>query len=133
MLHEIFKGMDNAAEQINENFKALDVEVGENEDGYYAKFENGLGLCWREVTFVRGSSSEVGNFPKPIIFKDGMPLFGGISSSSFGGIDRIDTWKMIIANYFNSWTIGRNYRDFNAWSGTGELTVVLWAIGFVEE
>ena len=133
MLHEIFKGMDNAAEQINENFKALDAEVGENENGYYAKFENGLGLCWREVTFVRGSSGDVGAFPKPITFKNGMPLFGGISSSSSVGFDRIDTWKMIMANYRNSWAIGRNYADFKDWSRTGELTVVLWAIGFVEE
>ena len=133
MLNEIFKGMDNAAEMINENFKALDAEVGENENGYYAKFENGLGLCWREVTFVRGSSSEAGNFPKPIAFKTGMPLFGGISSSAPTGLDRIDTWKMIMANYRDSWTIGRNYADFNTWSRTGELTVVLWAIGFVEE
>ena len=133
MLNEIFKGMDNAAEQINENFKALDAEVSENENGYYAKFENGLGLCWREVTFVRGSSSDVGTFPKPITFKNEMPLFGGISSSSSTGFDRIDTWKMIMANYPHSWTIGRNYSDFKGWSRTGELTVVLWAIGFVEE
>ena len=132
-MNEIYKGMDNAAEQINENFKALDAEVGENEDGYYAKFENGLGLCWREVTFVRGSSSGVGTFSKPITFKTGIPLFGGISSSASAGLDRIDTWKMVMANYPHSWVIGRNYDDFNAWSGTGELTVMLWAIGFVEE
>src|SRR5699024_4956273 len=129
MLNEIFKGMDNAAEQINENFKALDVEVGENENGYYAKFENGLSLCWREVTFVRESSfNDVGNFPIPMTFITGMRIFGGVSSASPTGRDRIDTWKMIMANYIDSWTIGRNYVAFSAWSKTGELPVVLWAI-----
>lgn len=131
-LIEIVKGMANASEAINDNFKKLNAEISENENGYYVKFGNGLALCWREVTFIRGSSSEAGSYEKPITFKTGMPLFGDISSSSSAGFDRIDTWKMIMANYTNSWTIGRNYADFNAWSRTGELTVVLWAIGFVE-
>ena len=49
MLHEIFKGMDNAAEQIDENFKQLDVEVGEDENGRWYKFPSGLAICTKEV------------------------------------------------------------------------------------
>src|SRR5699024_9095946 len=49
MLNEIFKGMDNAAEQINENFEQLDVEVGEEENGRWCKFPSGLAICTKEV------------------------------------------------------------------------------------
>ena len=32
MLNEIFKGMDNAAEKINENFEQVDIIQGQNEN-----------------------------------------------------------------------------------------------------
>lgn len=41
MIHEIFKGMDNAAEQINENFQGLAFETGSNEYGRWKKYADG--------------------------------------------------------------------------------------------
>lgn len=46
MLNEIFKGMDNAAEQINENFQNI-VASGQNENGHYIRFDNGIQICWQ--------------------------------------------------------------------------------------
>ena len=40
-MNEIFKGMDNAAEMIDENFKDLQYERGTNDDGTYIKFGDG--------------------------------------------------------------------------------------------
>src|SRR5699024_4707424 len=50
-LHEIFKGMDNASEAINENFKDGSVvednlNVTDPANGYYVRFGNGLQICW---------------------------------------------------------------------------------------
>jgi len=64
MLHEIFKGMDNAAEQINENFlKGSIVEDNLDEtnpkNGYYVRFGNGFQLCWGEVRASYYNSSNL--------------------------------------------------------------------------
>src|SRR5699024_3959197 len=53
-MNEIFKGMDNASEAINENFlKGSIVEDNldetNQENGYYVRFGNGFQLCWGEV------------------------------------------------------------------------------------
>ena len=50
MLHEIFKGMDNAAEQINENFEMVAVERGDTANGEYIKYANGLVVCTHAIT-----------------------------------------------------------------------------------
>ena len=34
-MNEIFKGMDNASEAINENFEKLEKKSGQNENGYW--------------------------------------------------------------------------------------------------
>ena len=55
MLHEIFKGMDNASETINDNFQNGSI-VEHNLDepsptnGYYVKYGNGWMICFRELT-----------------------------------------------------------------------------------
>ena len=41
MLNEIFKGMDNAAEVIHQNFQQLDYEEGSNENGSWRKYSDG--------------------------------------------------------------------------------------------
>ena len=46
MLNEIFKGMDNAAEMIDENFESLKTEFGSNEDGHWIKFRDGTLICY---------------------------------------------------------------------------------------
>ena len=73
-MNEIFKGMDNAAEQINENFEQLDVEVGEEENERWYKFPSGLAICTKEVvknitaletygSLYRSSENEEWHFP----------------------------------------------------------------------
>lgn len=46
-MNEIFKGMDNAAEKINENFKGLNDYVIE-QGGNYTKWNSGKLECWGE-------------------------------------------------------------------------------------
>jgi len=54
-MNEIFKGMDNAAEQINENFEQLAIEYGEiagnseEESSSYYIFESGLQIVLFKV------------------------------------------------------------------------------------
>ena len=72
MLHEIFKGMDNAAEQINENFQnGSIVESGvDAEGGYYEKFGNGVMNAYRKMTLSYQTLrilSETWNFSEEFI------------------------------------------------------------------
>lgn len=48
MLQEIFKGMPNASEAIDENFKKLDTSINGDESEGFIKLENGLAVCWAE-------------------------------------------------------------------------------------
>ena len=53
MLNEIFKGMDNASELINENFlNGSIVEHNLDEEnpvaGHYVRFGNRMQVCWKE-------------------------------------------------------------------------------------
>src|SRR5699024_9214760 len=50
MLNEIFKGMSNAAEKINENFEKGLVEIGENENGHYKVYGDGTLECRTKLT-----------------------------------------------------------------------------------
>ena len=64
-MNEIFKGMDNAAEQINENFQnGSIVESGLNEVGYYVKYGNGLLEVYQKRTFAISSNT---NFVTPMV------------------------------------------------------------------
>ena len=60
MLNEIFKGMDNAAEVINENFQNVGiVESGENENGHWAKLGNGWMVCYDDSIAVNQTTNEL--------------------------------------------------------------------------
>ena len=132
MLNEIFKGMDNAAELINENFEKTNVEIAENENGYYVKFGNGFVICWREITFNRDTSVGVDNVPKPIVFEQTYPVIGGVGPASSGGYrERNDLNILGINNYHDRWSIGRSTL-YSTWSGTGDFTVVVWAAGIIK-
>ena len=62
MLHEIFKGMDNAAEQINDNFKnATIVDTGSNEDGDYFVLGNGYVFVFGHKVFNKPTGWKVGD------------------------------------------------------------------------
>ena len=63
-MNEIFKGMDNAAEQIDNNFKGIKdyvIEQGEN----YTKWNSGKLECWGEHTTqnVTLTRTETSGFP----------------------------------------------------------------------
>ena len=57
--------MDNAAEQINENFEALGFEDGENENGTWEKLPGGTMICTFRGTIRVGDFGRiVWSFPK---------------------------------------------------------------------
>ena len=78
MLHEIFKGMDNAAEQINENFQnGSIVESGNNENGFWARYGDGTQMCILERTETLSTTTSLslfrgnlGNWEFPKAFLD---------------------------------------------------------------
>lgn len=72
MLNEIMKGMDNAAEKINENFQnGSIIESGSTVDGYWARYGDGRQVCVRTVTvdsnIGTGGSAASFEYPKPFI------------------------------------------------------------------
>ena len=100
MLHEITKGMDNAAQAINANFKnATIVESNLDETnpskGHYVIFGNGLMMCWHtnlEATYdTNARLTVVWQYPKeftvqPVAFavRDYAHEKSEINSSSVG-------------------------------------------------
>lgn len=127
MLHEIFKGQDNAAEMIDENFKDVDYELHSNESGQYIIFANGFAICWREVEIDRSLTGQTG-IAKPIVFES--PIFGGISTSEDSYVEGQDISIMWISNYVEAWRWGT--RPNTQWTGRGKFKVTLWAAGVVE-
>lgn len=126
VLNEITKGMSNAAEMINANFKNVGYEYGKNEKGEYVKFANGFAICWREIEVDRATTGQVG-IDKPILFK--APVFGGISTSSSSYVEGNDISIIWVANYIEAWRWGT--RPGTQWTGTGKFKATLWAAGMV--
>ena len=56
-MNEIFKGMDNAAEQINENFQGLLFDSGSNEDGNWVRLPDGTQICYGVFSLSSGGLS----------------------------------------------------------------------------
>lgn len=64
-LIEIVKGMSNAGEAINENFKKLRLDYGSNEKvGWLRHTESGWQISYQKWTFVVSSQT---NFEIPIV------------------------------------------------------------------
>ena len=76
-MNQIFKGMDNAAEQINENFQELLFESGENENGTWTKFPDGTMICRREVQLDFKTTGQE-NFDFPVTFEEYPLILTGI-------------------------------------------------------
>lgn len=72
-LNEITKGMSNAAEQINANFKELDRTVGNNPNGYYIKNSDSTSVCWNpKLTLIYTEPQRlVANWTPPVEFLEG--------------------------------------------------------------
>ena len=79
-MNEIYKGMDNAAEQINENFlNGSIVESGENENGEYLRFGNGWQICipHERISLERVDSTSMSGsweFPIPFVSNPFVPF-----------------------------------------------------------
>ena len=82
-MNEIYKGMDNAAEQINENFQGLLFESGENENGTWTKFPDGTMICRREIQLDFGTTGQE-NFDFPVTFEEYPLILTGIREGTYG-------------------------------------------------
>ena len=120
------------------------VEYGSNENGYYVKWSNGLGLCWVKTTKQLETASNQ-RYPMPISFDSSYPVTGGFSISS-GYIMNSDASKWVgrrtvldslyVAAFGsdgsadgyprNHW----NLRNNEALGSAYDLPVTLWAIGW---
>lgn len=74
-LNEITKGMSNAAEQINANFKELDKTVIKNAAGNYIKNSDGTLVCWNPKLTLTYTEPQrlVANWTPPVEFLEGTP------------------------------------------------------------
>ena len=124
-MNEIFKGMDNASELINENFKnGSIVETGENENGTFMKLGNGWMVCQMEATFSRDVSEVKGEYPIPFI---GRPtVFKSAYADQFAAIQ--DEALLGIGTTLTNYRIMK-HTSMPAYRGTGELTLNVIAIG----
>ena|SRR5690625_3915778 len=121
MLNEIFKGMDNAAEMIDSNFKKVGYEHEKTEDGEYIKFANGFAICWREITFNRSTSNGESGLTMPIEFIETVPVFGGAATSMSSWRDRNDISQIGVSTYPDAWSFHKE-GSYN-WAGSGDFTV----------
>ena len=95
-MNEIYKGMDNAAEQINENFQELVIESGKNEDGHWEKYADGRLECYLNIeipavidvqmgSLYREENGRTWTFPVPFINDDISISMEQIGFGSAGG------------------------------------------------
>ena len=131
MLHEIFKGMDNAAEKIDENFQnGSIVESGENENGFWVKWGNGFQLCMRTIpsgqVITTGHANFVVSFPAPF---SGRPYvdFSPDDTDNLRSADLMDNVFMGVSQADQGWRL--RARNENV---TTETPLTLIAIGMAE-
>lgn len=130
-LTEITKGMSNAAEAINENFKAGSVvDSGSNDSGNWMKFADGTMICTiirRENVTIQSpgggifkSESQKILFPWPFASQ---PCVSHSVSAGYGGV-----WTSLGQN-----SVGISGCSVQFWSGvvmpSTELTFSITAIG----
>lgn len=103
-LEEITKGMSNAADQINANFKVGSVvESGNNENGNYVKFGDGTMITTSKIIFGTGMTA---SYTLPASFLD----YFGITLSS---------------QNFDSWTLQDLALIGTGRSGNNDVTLVM--------
>lgn len=127
-LKEIVKGMANASEAINHNFKKLDVEIGENEYGKWVKFANGFMVCTATVTPNRSIKTIRQNFKMPKDFLGDV----GISVTHASGANeayQLACGTAMEASEDNEWIVAfTNTTNIGA-----NLPMYLVASGFAKE
>ena len=119
------------------------VESGSNENGYYVKWSNGLGLCWVKTTKQLETASNQ-RYPMPISFDSPYPVTGGFSiSSGYIMNSNASIWvsrRTVLDSLYvaafgsngsaegyagNHWDLRNN----EALGSAYDLPVTLWAIG----
>ena len=132
-MHEIFKGMDNAAEQINENFQnGSIVESGVNEEGYYVKYGNGLLEVYQKRTFIISSNT---NFTRPMvdfveIFYADFKVVGNSDGREKTYNALADASKIGVTFWENDgWQVVMRNTDFGNFKSTEDFDVVVKIVG----
>ena len=124
MLNEIFKGMDNAAEQINENFEAVEMKRGKNESGEYVKYANGWLITHQELTLY-GSNWGDGYIDLPA-------EFDGKASVIISAADNNATWMNFLRNNVSGYvSLGKRLRIITGTDTPSyEIRIVVTCLGF---
>ena len=114
MLTEILKGMDNASETINENFKKLGYEVIENENGRCIKYADGRMKCETTVSLDQTTSLATGNlYRTPTAVSYDFPVsFVKEPHVSANSIIPMIAWP-VVGSGLNQWIGLRFYSSVN--------------------
>ena len=125
MLNEIFKGMDNAAEIINDNFDKLSFEKRTDENGTYVSQEGGVTIMTRKVTITQGGSRET--FSYPLIAEEANIFCGYSYNGTLGSASTVELLKNLEVSNHSSNT-GWEVRATPATSDYNGMTLTLVAI-----
>lgn len=113
-LIEIVKGMSNAGEAINENFKKLGFDYGQNEKGGWLRhIESGWQIAYQSRLYLITSQT---NFDNPIVDFDevyavDMTVNGDQSYNSFYDVNDIEVAYKSSSNQLVMRHISGNYRS----------------------
>lgn len=129
MLNEIIKGMDNAAEAINENFEKLDSELVVDGNNYYVKFENGFQVCWAIAVGINQDIGASGGsytkpFSAPFVGRVAVGFSAAYSVNSHARTQGLDTLTAHGSSDLQEWQL-------RSTSNTAVLNndLILWAFG----
>ena len=134
MLNEIFKGMDNAAEQIDENFQnGSIVESGVNEEGYYVKYGNGLLEVYQKRTFIISSNT---NFTRPMvdfveIFYADLKVLGNSDNreKAYNALADVSNIGVTFWETDDDWQVVMRNLDYGNFNSTEDFDVIVKIVG----
>ena len=123
MLNEIFKGMDNAAEVINENFESVEINEVINDQEGYLEFPGGTVVCFMREELLDAPKNTTVEFP--VTFKE--PPIVVTSAYRPGGYNDYATMIKTLTNSYVSITPVVT----NSGSPSSGITATVVAIGRV--
>ena len=126
MLNEIVKGMDNAAEKINENFERVQNKERNVENGTVLEFPNRMAIVEFSYEISRGQDAYL---PAPVDFEGDFSCFHNAVTSS--GNDIYDAGNLFPGTYeaeSSGSAIRFQYHGTEV-RGSGDLKIRITAIG----